>query len=264
METATNFLVVGDDNYIKGMVAQINSIYRHFQNPRIYLVHNLNQPHLSHLQPHIYSAKKFNKSDWNKFEDFKGHVTKTNFGKFQTGHISESLIFYLDSDAIIVKQFDFEHSSILSLDTRTVKIRQSDKYYEAKKAIKEARQKIGVDKDLENEITLYTDGGYFANPKWIDQNLKPAILKASEILKPTNPRWYGMGYLQIALALLNNPGQPWTLNQYLVSMDQPNLIKQAHILHFLGKDKPWNPSCTALETQIWQQYYLKGPVPEIT
>jgi len=256
-EKVKAFLLVSDDNYMKGLIAQINSIQKNFNKYKIYILHSLSQENLNFIRKEIYKEKKFDDFLFKHINDKKGHITKLNFGKFMPDFIEEDNFFYMDTDVIILKNFEWEFPKTISCASRIIDTKNEEKYGESIKLMQEfvIKNKGIIEKD--NNIKIFLDGSFFANKEWFIKELRPQIIEASNKMPQGVKHWYGLGFFNAALDILKRPVEEWKLKQILTTFDKSYNLGNYHLIHFLGKEKPWLTSKTDF-SEVWKENYLNG------
>ena len=251
------FFLVSDENYFHGLLAQINSILKFFKNARIYLIHDLSTERLKIIEPFIYKAKKISLETFGYLPKKKGHITKINFAKFFPDFIEEDHFFYLDTDIIVLKEFEWKKPDTFLCDVRTMNLASKNEYVESAKLMqKYVFENEGVI-EKGDEIKLYLDGAFFANKKWVVEVLRPKIMACSHEMPQAKKRWFGLGFFNAAINLLKRPIKKWHLTQVLTLFDNENV--SGDLMHFVGKKKPWQIQGGKNE-KLWKDYYNLGPV----
>lgn len=261
-------LLVADDNYIRPLIAQINSIHRNFDkdNIKIYLVHDLSPKNLHTISDYIYAHERFKSGEWEDVKPGKGsHVTKTNMGKFQVEIIEEPHFLYMDTDVIINKSFKFEHPNTMTCDGGLEDLISDKPYTKSMRLMVEfIKQNDGFIEDG-NQFMLFCDGIYFGDTEWISNVLKPIIKYCNQYMPQGERHWTGMGFFQAAIGLLQRPINLFKLKELIPAFEtKPNInLEDYDLIHYIGKDKPWNysqgefPFCAG---EIWWDYYINGPI----
>ena len=250
------FLLVSDNNYFEGLIAQINSIHRNFKNFKIYLIHNLSDKNLNSIKKSVYKEQKFKDDLFGHLESKKGHITKINFGKFTPDFVEEAHFFYMDTDVIITKEFDWEFPATMSCEFRVINIKNEEKYSESIELMRKFILKNKGQIEDGEKITIFLDGSFFANRDWLIKTLRPLIIKASKEMPQAEKHWYGLGFFNAAIGLLNQPVQKWKIKQFLTMFDGRGL-GGANLVHFVGKQKPWLTEEVAFY-HLWKEYYSNG------
>jgi lipopolysaccharide biosynthesis glycosyltransferase len=250
------FLLVSDDNYLKGLIAQINSIYRNFKNFKIYLIHSLSNENLNIVRKFVYKEQRFEDNLFKHIENKKGHITKINFGKFVPDFIEEANFFYMDTDVVIIKEFDWEFPPTISCESRIINLKNEEKYSKSIKLMQEFILKNNGKIETGDKITLFLDGSFFANRDWFIQSLRPSIIWASKNMPQADKHWYGLGFFNAAIGLLNRPVQSWKIKQFLTMFDNGNL-NDKNLIHFVGNEKPWLTEKVQFYF-VWEKYYSGG------
>lgn len=243
------FLLVADQNYWHALRVQVSNLRNIFLDPKIYVVHELEDNQLSCLG--AITPIPFNPAPWEDVIAKKGHVTRTSFGKFQCEDIKEDSFMYLDTDCIANREFSVPNTQTLSLDVRRTPLRPEQRYFAAKQAILSAAGDEPLMVDNVPHMDLYLDGAFVANTAWVCNTLQPALIYASKILPETKPRWLEMGYFNLAVRLLGGVNE-WNLDQRLIGMDIES--SDADLLHFVGREKPWLVNKDTYSHQVWHKY----------
>ncbi len=278
LDTNKAFLFVSDDNFIKGLIAQINSVKKYVPDAKIYLVHNLSYQNLQHINKFIYKDEQFNHEKWKHLSSQYGHVTKINQGKLQVDFIEENNLLYMDTDAIITKPFDWEYPNTMTLDIKKHPMNKDVRFYAELEILRQFILSEGGMTEKKGDFTLFTDGAFFVNRNWMVNTLRPKIEEVSKkyIEKNLPRRWYAMEFFHAAICLLDQPVQGWNVKQALPSIQYmaekyPQLFSyknfdECQIIHYLSSKKPWNfpvgeyPFDGGLH---WWSAYLQGPVPPL-
>lgn len=277
-------LVTCDDNYIKGLIALMNSIIRNIPGAKIYLVHDLSLKNFNHIKDYIYKSERFNTSFWKHLPLKREHVTIINQGKYQVDFLEESHLFYVDCDAIINKPFEWETPSTMTCDIRKWNLVPNEQFSTQLKLIRCFILKEGGYIEKGGKVNLYYEGGFFANKCWIINVFRPEIIKCSMKFQDIQT-WYGLNYFNAAIGILKRPVKLWKLKQifsfveFLKKTDpehirkiMPNLLKENKnteeydLIHFLLDKKPWQykrGSYPYPGGDIWWNYYLNGPIEPI-
>jgi len=250
------FFLVSDENYFHGLLAQINSILQYFKDAKIYLIHDLPDKKLKIIEPFVYKAEKLSLELFEHLPDRKGHITKINFAKFFPDFIEEEHFMYLDTDVVVLREFEFEKPDTFVCDVRTLDLTLDNEYVESAKLM----QKYILEKngfiEKGDKIKLFLDGAFFANKKWVIEVLRPKIIKCSSELPQAKKRWFGLGFFNAVVGLLQRPIKKWGLTQILTLFDNENAL--GDLMHFVGKKKPWQLEENKFE-KIWKKYYDLGP-----
>lgn len=248
------FLLVSDNNYFDGLLAQINSIYRHFKDFKIYLIHQLSGKNLSIIKPFIYKEEKYEDKFFSHLENNKGHITKINFAKFCPDFIEENTFFYMDTDVIIVKEFSWESPETINCESRMIDLDKEEKYKDSIKLM----QRYILDREgvIEKgaKLKIFSDGAFFANKKWLIEVLRPLIIKSSKNMPQAEKHWYGLGFFNAALGILKRPAKEWGIKQFLTMFDNQSKLEDIQLIHFVGKEKPWLKKDVPFYN-IWHYYY---------
>ena len=263
-----SILLVADDNYIKPLIAQINSIYRNFNKDsiKIYLVHRLSNKNLHHLSDYIYAHEKFKSREWKYIKSGKGsHVTKTDMGKYQVEPIQEPHFLYMDTDVIVNKPFKFEYPNTMTCDGGLEDLTPDKLYIESMQLmVKFIKQNNGFIEDGD-QFMLFCDGIYFGNKDWISNILKPMIKYCSQHLPQAERHWTGMGFFQAAIGLLQRPISLFKIRELIpIFKKESNIdLKDYDLIHYIGKDKPWDYSREEFPFsagEAWWDCYTNGPI----
>lgn len=287
MQKNKAILLSCDDNYIKGLIALINSIVRNIPEAKIYLVHNLSSKNFHHIKDYIYKSEFFNESLWRHLPSQRKYVTKINQGKYQADFIEESHFFYVDSDVVVNRPFEWERPSTMTCDVKKQlmsptgltekELEFEEKFLEKIELLRQFILREGGLVEREGDITLFFDGAFFANKDWLINVLRPEIRKCSiKYQKQGIPQHlYGMEYFDAAVCILQQPVKPWKLKQALPGLEflrkfEPEYLPQESVefcdlIHFTP-DKPWNyrrGDYPFAGGDIWWDYYLNGPIDPI-
>jgi len=262
-------LLAADDNYIRPLIAQINSIHHNLgkDNARIYLVHQLSDTNLSLVSGHIYAHERFRSGEWSHVRSGQGsHVTKMNMGKFQAEFIKEPNFMYLDTDAIVNRPFSFEYPETMTCDGGLEEIVSDKPYAESMMLMVDFIRKNGGVIEKGDKFMLFCDGVYFANRNWVSQVLKPKIKYCSEHMLQAEKHWTGMGFFQAAIGLLQRPIQIFKIKELVPWLRTAAETDGYDVIHYIGPQKPWDyspgsyPLCAG---DVWWNYYNKGPISPI-
>lgn len=275
LDTNRAILFVTDDNFIKGLIAQMNSAIKYFPNIRIYLVHKLSDQNLRRVEDYLHKYEEFNSKMWEHLVQQTGHVTRTNQGKLQLDFVEEDNVFYVDTDAVIKNRFKWEYPKTMTLDVKKHPLEDGIRYYEELRLLREFVLEEGGLTEREGDFTLFTDGGFFVNKDWMNSVLRPKILEVSKryVAKELPQRWYAMEFFHAAICLLNQPVSNWKLKQALPGIHHmaekyPHLfpyksIDECDIVHFLSYRKPWDYDIGGYPIDggiVWWDSYLNGPI----
>jgi lipopolysaccharide biosynthesis glycosyltransferase len=265
-EKTRSILLVADNNYIKPLVAQINSLHRNLgkDNIRIYLVHQLSNKNLSLISNHIYAHERFKSEEWkNVNAGGGGHVTRTNMGKFQAEFIKEPYFMYLDTDAVVNRPFKFEYPETMTCDGGLEDLVSDKPYAESMRLMIDFIRKNGGFIEEGNKFMLFCDGVYFAKKEWVSEVLKPKIKYCSEYMPQAEKHWTGMGFFQAAIGLLQRPIRLFEIKELIPLFETVANLKGYDVIHYIGPQKPWDfdqkefPLCAG---EVWWDYYTNGPI----
>jgi hypothetical protein len=263
-------LLAADDNYIKPLIAQINSIYRNFngEDIKIYLVHNLSDKNLHYIEGYIHAQERFRSGEWEYVKPGQGsHVTKTDMAKYQVESIKEPNFFYMDTDVVVNRNFAFEYPDTMTCDGGKEDLTSDKPYLESMKLMVEfIKHNNGLIEEGEY-FMLFADGVYFGNRDWIVKALRPVIKYCSLHLPQAERHWTGMGFFQAAIGLLQRPINLFKLKEFIFFRSEPNInLDEYDLIHYIGGEKPWNYEQGKFPLpagEVWWDYYLHGPIKPI-
>lgn len=268
----TAFLLVSDDNYIMGLQAQINSIYRYYKEPKIYVVHNLSKKNLKVIEPFVYKVEKIDHSKWTHIQEehYKGHVNNTSLGKFQVEFIEEDNFFYLDTDVILTKKLNNKFTTTMDIDIKEHYLLDQpklDKKYNSLYVFATNKKITG------DRYKIFSDGFFRGNKKWISKKLIPLMIDISkEILTlKTEQPWFEMGFFNAAILRHNLQVQKIEMKQAYPAMHSKDWKKQidyaslneCHAIHYMSPCKPFfykKGSYPMLYEKEWWDCFELGPV----
>jgi len=271
-------LFVTDDNFMKGLIAQINSAKMYVPDAKIYLVHNLSESNLNHVRDFIYKEERFDQDKWKHLSLKYGHVTKTNQGKLQVDLIEEENLLYMDTDAIIVKPFSWEYPDTMTLDIKKQPMDTDVRFYTELELLRQFVIEQGGKTEEKGNFTLFTDGAFFVNRQWMIETLRPKIEEMSRkyVEKNLPQRWYAMEFFHSAICVLDQPVKEWSIKQALpgihyLAEKYPHLfpyknLDECHFIHYLSYRKPWDFPMDKYPIEggfQWWSAYLNGPVPPL-
>ncbi|MFP4400712.1 MAG: glycosyltransferase [Candidatus Woesearchaeota archaeon] len=258
-------LLVADENYFVPLVAQINSILTNVPDAKIYLVHDLSDNSLAKVSPFLYKYEQFNPKGWEHMRDNKKrYITRTVLGKWQVEFIEEEKFLYLDTDIIVNNDFKFENTRTMRCEFKPVNILPS-KYEKNVRLMWEfIKKQNGVIEDKYEDITIISDGAFFADKEWLLKILVPKIQYCSKNMPQNYPDcWYGMGFFQGAIGLLGRPVSEWFVSQSLPYLEPECDVEKTDFIHFAGTKKPWQEDSDNYlykGAKIWWKYYTQGPI----
>lgn len=262
-------LLVADNNYMKALIAQINSIYNNFKEEevKIYLVHALSDENLAYLSNFIYSNEKLNLDDWKNVRPGKNsHVKTTNMGKFQVEIVEEPNFMYLDTDIIVNKPFKFEHPKTMTCDGGLEDLIPDKPYFESMELMIDFIRKNKGYIEKGDKFMLFCDGAYFGNKEWVSNILKPKIKYCSKNMPQAEKHWTGMGFFQATIGLLQRPIELFKIKELIPFFETTSILSKYDIIHYIGPEKPWNykkgdfPFCAG---DMWWHYYENGPIKPV-
>ncbi len=272
------FLLTCDDNYMKGLIAALNSIIKKFPKAKIYLIHSLSKENLRKIIPYVYKKELFNSKIWKHLLKKDRHITRTGFGRFQVDFIEEENFFYMDVDTIVNKKFNWENPKTMSLDIKIQPINSKIKAVEKLEIMREYIIKRGGLTESSGDFKLFTDNAFFCNKEWMIKVLRPKILEVSlDYIKNKIPqRFFDMQYFHTALCLLKHPVREWNISVAWIGLpynkeEYPKFFKyknytDCELIHYVGMDKPWLYYIDKYPyegSELWWDCYLNGPIPPI-
>ncbi len=274
-EEAMSYLLVSDDNYFPGLVAQINSILKHSPKSKIYLVHNLSQENFSLIKDYIYKAEIFDETPWIHLPERSRHITKISLGRFQIDFIEEDYFFYMDTDIIQQKDFKLNKPKNIAIEIKAQPINPNIHHLDRFQLMRDFIFNNGGDTEKEGDFTLYADAIFYANKKWLIDVLRPKMIEVSKKYTEQNilQRWFDMQYFHTAICILGKDlvedlpiknawmGLPFTKEEYPKFFKYKN-TDDCELLHYCGPGKPWIKD-VVMDRKIkgiWSDYYLGGPV----
>jgi len=270
-----SYLLVSDDNYFPGLVAQINSILRHSPGSRIYLVHNLSPLNFSKIKSFIYKSEFFDEKPWSHLPSQSRHITKISLGRFQADFIEETHFFYMDSDIIMQKEFALKEPDTIAIEFKTQPVRPEIDHIDRFELMRKFIFDNGGETEKEGDFTLFADAIFYVNKKWLLESLKPKIVEVSKKYVEQNilQRWFDMQYFHTAICILGKNkveelpiknawmGLPFDEKQY-PDFFRFEKIEDCELLHFCSAKKPWIREGFVKNREaekIWFNYYQNGP-----
>lgn len=272
-----SYLLVSDDNYFDGLVAQINSILRNNPRSKIYLVHQLSPQNFSKIKKFIYKSEVFDETPWFHLPAKSEHITKISFGRFQADFIEEDYFFYMDTDVIQQKKFYLEEIKTIAIEFKKQPTSSNIKNIEKIELTRKFILDSGGNIEKVGDFTLFAGAIFFANKQWLINILKPKMIEVSKkyIEKNIPHLWFDMQYFHTATCLLNDkiyelPIKNAWLGLSFTKEDYPDFfrydkIENCELLHFCGIKKPWMYDGFVNEKakNIWLDYYLNGPITNL-
>jgi len=274
-ENALSYLLVSDDNYFPGLVAQINSILKHSPKSKIYLVHNLSVENLSKIKKYIYKSEVFDETPWVHLPLQSRHITKISLGRFQADFIEEDDFFYMDSDIIQQKNFNLKKTDTIAIEFKTQPVNSKIDHTDRIELMRKFIFDNGGETEKEGDFTLFADAIFYANKQWLLNFLKPKIIEVSKKYIEQNipQRWFDMQYFHTAICIIGKKyvselsiknawmGLPFNEKEYPNFFRFTN-IEECELLHFCGARKPWMPDgfMNQESKKIWLEYYSDGPI----
>lgn len=264
------YLLVSDNNYFPGLVAQINSIQVNNPHSKIYLVHNLSNENLSKIKDLIYKSEIFDESPWQHLPLQNRHITKISLGRFQADFIEEECYFYMDADIIEQRKISLNKTQTIAIENKiqpiNPKIHHLDRFELMRKFIFDN----GGITEKEGDFTLFSDAIFCVNKNWLLNVLKPKMIEISKKYIEQNilQRWFDMQYFHTAICILGKQyieeiniknawlGLPFDEKEYPNFFNFKN-INECELLHFCGANKPWSQGgfVNKEAEKIWFKYY---------
>jgi lipopolysaccharide biosynthesis glycosyltransferase len=274
-EELFSYLLVSDDNYFDGLIAQINSIIRNTFKRKIYLVHNLSPENLSKIEKFIYKSEKFDESPWLHLPEQSRHIKKISLGRFQADFVEEDNFFYMDTDIIQKKTIRLEKNETIAVEFKTQPVNSEIHHIDRLELMRKFILDRGGKTEKEGDFTLFADSIFYVNKKWLIEKLRPKIIETSKeyVEKNILQRYFDMQYFHTAICLyfsdqtnkipIKNAwlGLPFNKEKY-PNFFHYNNIEECELLHFCGAKKPWmiNESTDSEAKKIWSDYYHNGPI----
>lgn len=265
------YLLVSDDNYFPGLVAQINSILTHNPGSKIYLVHNLSENNLLSIRDLIYKDELFDETPWKHLPPQSRHITKISLGRFQADFIEEDCYFYMDSDIIQQKTIRPKQTQTISVEIKIQPINPNIHHLDRFELMRNFIFESGGNTERDGDFTLFADAIFCANKKWLLNVLKPKIIEVSKKYVDKNilQRWFDMQYFHTAICILGKDlieniniknawlGLPFDEKEYPRFFNF-NTIEECELLHFCGANKPWSQGGFLRKDaeEIWFNYSL--------
>lgn len=270
-ENTIPYLLVSDDNYFPGLVAQINSIMVNNPGSRIYLVHSLSSENFYKIKDFIYKSEIFDESPWKHLPLQSRHITKISLGRFQAEFIEEDYYFYMDADIIQQKKISLNKPNTIAIEIKTQPINSTIHHLDRFELMRKFIFDNGGVTEKEGDFTLFADAIFCANKQWLLNILKPKMIEVSKKYIEQNipQRWFDMQYFHTAICILGkqyieeiNIKNAW-LGLSFDEKEYPkffkfNDIKECELLHFCGANKPWTQGgfVNKEAEKIWFKYYL--------
>lgn len=271
-----SYLLVSDDNYFPGLVAQINSILMNSPGSRIYLVHKLSQKNLSIVKDYIYKEEVFDEIPWSHLPSQSRYITKISLGRFQADFIEEDHFLYMDSDIIQQKKFNIKDTETISVEFKTQPVGPNIDHTDRIEIMRRFIFDNGGETEKKGDFTLFADAVFYTNKLWLLKVLKPKIIRVSKKYVEDNipQRWFDMQYFHTAICLLGKlniseisiknawMGLPFNEKEY-PGFFRFKSIKDCELLHFCSAKKPWIADGFVKNREaekIWNKYYLEGPI----
>ena len=270
---------VCDDNYIKGLIALLNSIIRNVPGAKIYLVHNLSKKNFGYVKEYIYKSEIFDRLPWAHLPPKKENYARMTFAKYQVEFIEENNFFYVDADVVVNKTFEWETPSNLSCEQLLQSINPKDWPKTEARRLKLwelMRQFIlkegGLIEHLD-KITFFYAGAFFANRDWIINVFKPELRKCSIKYQGIPQFFYELEYFNAAIAILQRPVIRWKITQAIPLLEfyretHPEVVPKENVelcnlIHYVLENKPWKLKQGEYPFKggnVWWDFYFGGPI----